>query len=184
MSKLHTTLDELLFPPDGNRKHQPAHIATHIEQHGIHYLDKFDRICHSQQDEKPIVETKALEFLRHIIEYENADPFDGMSIEMEREHSRVHLRTGWIKKPKITKKATQPPVNLNHGKSRQSLEHIVRTLLLETKYLQTIDGPIIDGKLKDLVDAISQQIANPRDIDTYSDILKEIRIHTEQSAKK
>lgn len=184
MSKLHTTLDDLLFPPDGNRQNEPEHIATHIEQHGIHYLDKYDRICHSQQDEKPIVETKALEFLRHIIEYENADPIDGMSIEMEREHSKVQLRTGWIKTPKIAKKVTKPQIDLSHGKSRQSLEHIVRTLLLETKYLQTIDGPIIDGKLKDLVDAISQQIANPRDIDTYSDILKEIRIHTEQSAKK
>ena len=184
MSKLHTTLDDLLFPPDGNRQNEPEHIATHIEQHGIHYPDKYDRICHSQQNEKPIVETKALDFLLHIIEYENGDHIDGMSIEMEREHSIVQLRTGWIKTPKITKKVSKPPINLSHGKSRQSLAHIVRTLLLETEYLPTIDGPIIDGKLKDLVDAISQQIANPRDIDTYSDILKEIRIQTEQSAKK
>ena len=185
MSKLHTTLDDLLFPPDGNRKHLLEHIATDIEQHGIHYLDEYNRVCLSRQDKDPIMLNSALEFLRCIVEYENADPIDDMSIEMERKHSDVPLRTGWIKTPKITKKAAQSLMKLSHGKSRQSLEHIVRTLLLETGRIENINGPIIDGKLKDLVSAIAQQqFDNVRDVDTYSNILKEIQIYTAQSSKK
>jgi len=183
VSKLHTTIDDLLFPKDGSRKHELEQIVYHIEQYGIHYLDKNNVTRHSRHDDKPSVEQMVVEFLGNIIKYET-DPIDEYSIEMTREHQMIQHRTGWTQKPKIKKKIAKLPINLNHAKTRKTIEHIVRTLLLETEYLQTIDGPIIDGKLKDLVDAISQQIADPRDIDTYSDILKEIQIHTQQSAKK
>ena len=77
------------------------------------------------------------------------------------------------------------PTDLNNAKARKSLEHIVRTLLLVTAHIKTIDGPIIDGKLKELVNLISdQELDDLRDIETYSAVMKEIRIQTEQSTKR
>ena len=186
MSELNTTLNDLLFPTEGEREFEPGHIVAHIEQHGIHYLDKkYNVIHHSQKDNKPIVEKMVFQFIGWIVEYESAVPIDHFNIEMTRDHSTVQYRTGWLQKPKIKKNATKPTTNLNNAKARRSQEHIVRSLLIETGRIETIDGPLIDGKLKDLVNAISDQgFDDLRDIDTYSDILKEIRIHTEQSAKK
>jgi hypothetical protein len=131
----------------------------------------------------PVVERKVLEFIGWIAECENAD--DHFSIEMHREHSKVQHVTGWIQKPKIQKNSVKPPINLNNAKTRKTLEQIVRALLVETGRLESIDGPIIDGKLKDLVNTIAEQeFDDVRDIETYSSILKEIRIQTQQSAKK
>lgn len=171
-----------MFPEDGDRLYELGQIARHVELHGIYYLDRYNALRHSQTDDKPVVDQKVLEFIRWIVESENE--CDNYNIEMHRKYSMVQHLTGWIKNPKIKKVATNPPINLNHAKTRKSLEQIVRTLLLETEYLQNIDGPIIDGKLKELANAISQQIADARDIDTYSDLLKQIGIQTEQSAQK
>lgn len=180
---LHTTLDELMFPEEGSRLYELGQIVCHIEQHGIHYLDRYKAIRHSQTDDKPVVEQKVLEFIHWIVVCENEQ--DDFSIEMHREYSKVQHLTGWIQKPKIKKFAAKPPINLNRAKARKSLEQIVRTLLIETDRIEAIDGSIVNGKLKDLVDIISEQeFDDVRDIETYSVILKEIRIQTEQSAKK
>lgn len=185
MSKLlHTTLDDLLSPTDGEREFEPANIIAHVEQHGIHYLDKNNVIRHSQKDDNPEIEDNVIELIGRIIGFENATPVDHYNIEMTLDHSTVQHQTGWLQKPKFKNKPVKSPINISHAKARRSLEHILRTLLLETGRIENINGPIIDGKLKDLGAAIADQgFDDQRDIDTYSDILKDVRILTEQSTK-